>query len=84
MDAKGGVTTYEYGPFDTLKSVTDDAGNRTEVYYDRYGRPRVILDPTTGHEARYYNAYGDILSVTDANQDTVESGGGWHRWNTER
>jgi RHS repeat-associated protein len=54
------TTTLAYGPFDTLETVTDTAGNVVRTIYDRLGRPRIKLDPDAGGARKYvYDAFGE-------------------------
>jgi len=52
------TTTLDYGPFGELERVTDTKGNVVQTYYDRVGRPRIVLDPDTGAELVSYDAFG--------------------------
>jgi RHS repeat-associated protein len=64
-------TTYGYGPFNTLVTVTDIVGNQTTRMNDRLGRLIDLKDPDRGHHVYQYNAFGDLLQETKANSHVV-------------
>jgi YD repeat-containing protein len=47
-DAKGGLSTHEYGPFGVLRAVTTPDGLATSTEHDAYGRARLQTDPDRG------------------------------------
>jgi RHS repeat-associated protein len=64
-------TSYGYTPLGDLKTITDDAGNVTSYGYDWMHRRTSTSDPDTGLWSSTYNDEGDVLSTTDAKQETV-------------
>ncbi|QSQ22933.1 VCBS repeat-containing protein [Pyxidicoccus parkwayensis] len=65
------LTRYEYGPFGLPRYITDTAGNRTELEYDRLGRRTLLNDPDSGVRQTAYTAFGDVRWQTDGNGNTV-------------
>jgi RHS repeat-associated protein len=51
-------TTYAYGPFDSLYSITDAEGNITTRQVNRLGSLWKITDPDSGTHIYGYNAFG--------------------------
>lgn len=69
------ATTYLYGDFNELLSVTDPTTqNVTTMEYDKLGRRRVLKDPDTGTTTLHYNGFGDLTRVdapsVDASPET--------------
>jgi RHS repeat-associated protein len=64
------TTTYEYGPFDTLRGVTDPGGMTTRSYYDRAGRPIRIIDKNSGDRRFGYTSFGELLG-SNRNGDII-------------
>ncbi|MBZ0116742.1 MAG: hypothetical protein K8H88_07100, partial [Sandaracinaceae bacterium] len=58
VDGEPVVTTRTFGPFSTLRLVTDAAGNRYETWYDPYSRPTYREDPDAGDRAFEYDTLG--------------------------
>jgi len=54
------VTTLTYGPFDTLSSSTDPAGNIVNYRYDRLGRELWHQNGDSGTTAHNYNLFGEV------------------------
>jgi RHS repeat-associated protein len=62
----GNVSTYQYGPFDTLVGITDANGNTVALSYDRLGRRTKTVDRDIGSVTVSYDAFGEPLTSTDA------------------
>jgi RHS repeat-associated protein len=60
------VTTYEYNAAGDLLTVTDAAGNITEIEYDTLGRKLNMTDPDMGYWQYTYDANGNLKTQTDA------------------
>jgi RHS repeat-associated protein len=58
------TTTLKYGPFDTLSSSTDTAGNMVSGTYDRLGRLLWRLSPDSGVTVRAYDVFGELSAET--------------------
>lgn len=57
---------FEYGPFgEPTKMVAPDNTEQT-IHYDLLGRRERLEDPSSGTTTTTYNAFGDITSITDA------------------
>ncbi|MDC3982187.1 RHS repeat-associated core domain-containing protein [Polyangium jinanense] len=65
-DAKNGTTTYTYGPFGALHTVTDPGGALMRMTRDALGRVRKREDPDRGTTIEVHDGFGDLLSITDA------------------
>jgi YD repeat-containing protein len=61
-DAKKGKTSYGYGPFNTLHTVTDPGGATTKWTLDALGRPRKIEDPDRGTTTIVHDGFGELFS----------------------
>jgi YD repeat-containing protein len=64
-------TTYAYGPFNRVETVTDDVGNMTQIGYDKLGRRTLLDDPDKGLTLFGYDGFGDLAVETDALGDTI-------------
>ncbi|QSQ27350.1 hypothetical protein JY651_21645 [Pyxidicoccus parkwayensis] len=64
-------TRYVYGPFDTLKKVTDPQGNETVMTFDRLGRRTELRDPDSGLSVTRYNPFGEVRETVDAKGTTT-------------
>ncbi|MFI9825763.1 FG-GAP-like repeat-containing protein [Streptomyces sp. NPDC052013] len=53
------TTSYLYAPFDQVKQITNDQGNKTTFIYDVLGRRTDAYDPDKGHTETHY--YGNGL-----------------------
>lgn len=60
------VTQYQYGPFGSLKGVTDSGGNQTSMEYDILGRRTSLNDPDMGLQTTKYNGLGNLVEQQDA------------------
>ena len=63
---RSGVTSYSYGPFGWLFTVTDPGGALTRTTLDALGRVRKIQDPDRGSTTQVHDGFGELLSSTDA------------------
>jgi RHS repeat-associated protein len=57
------ITSYAYGPFDVLLSVTDAKHNVTAASYDRLGRILKLNDPDAGQRTFQYTAFGQLNEI---------------------
>jgi RHS repeat-associated protein len=73
--ANCGEVIYTYDPLGRLKTTTvhyDDGGAlTTEIFYDTRGRRIAIDDPDVGVWTYVYNAFGELISQTDAKGQTT-------------
>lgn len=70
VDAAGGRTRYEYGPFDLLMALTRPDGTRSDFAYDH--ELRLASVSHAGLAWRYeYDAAGRVVSQTDYNGATT-------------
>ena len=53
-------SNYEYGPFNRLRKMFDNAGTATGFTYDPYGQLLQHADPDAGSTTYTYNGFGDI------------------------
>jgi YD repeat-containing protein len=71
-DAAKGITSYTWGPFGFLRSVTDPgtladpSGAVTITKRDALGRVKQLVDPDRGTTTQVWNGWGELLSSTDA------------------
>ncbi|NMO20009.1 hypothetical protein HPC49_21990 [Pyxidicoccus fallax] len=65
------VSTYTYGPFGLLESVTNGYGQGPRYRYDRLGRQTRREDPDSGTTITQYNPFGEVAYETDGNGDTT-------------
>ncbi|HLZ09673.1 MAG TPA: RHS repeat-associated core domain-containing protein, partial [Chloroflexota bacterium] len=65
------TTTYRYGPFDVLRSMTDFKQNTITVDYDRLGRKIHYHDPDAGQHDYTYTAFGDQFTEVVNGTDTT-------------
>jgi YD repeat-containing protein len=68
---KAGSTSYVYGPFGGLYSVTDPGGDVTTTERDAYGRVWKSVDPDRKTTIAHYNGFGELTSSTDAQNRTI-------------
>ena len=54
------ATTYDYAPFDQVRTITDDHGNVTEYGYDVRGRTISASDPDRGPLTTTYFGTGEV------------------------
>jgi RHS repeat-associated protein len=69
QDAKGGVTTYEFGPFGKLVELLDPVGQSHSGHlrswqYDDYGTLKQSTDPDRGSSQYTYSAFGLLTNLT--------------------
>ncbi|MBK9261560.1 MAG: VCBS repeat-containing protein [Polyangiaceae bacterium] len=65
-DALGGITSYTYGPFGYVRTVTDPGGAVTTTLRDAAGRVRTLTDPDRGTTITHYSGFGEARSTLDA------------------
>ena len=71
-DAHDITTRYAYDGDGNLRFVcTDPANNVVEARFDVRGRKLKTIDPDLGTWSYVYNGYGDLVSQTDAKQQTT-------------
>lgn len=61
----GGTITYTYTSSGNIKTITS-GGVTTTIGYDYYDRQNSLSDPNTGNSVYEYNAYGQLITQTDA------------------
>lgn len=66
-------THFTYGPFGSLRKVSDAAGNQTLYTFDSLGRATEALDPDTGRTRFEHDAFDEVAAVTDARGLRTES-----------
>ncbi|NUQ77807.1 MAG: type IV secretion protein Rhs, partial [Polyangiaceae bacterium] len=66
IDAAKGKTSYSYGPFGNLYSVTAPGGAATITKRDALGRVKQLVDPDRGATIHVHNGFGELVSITDA------------------
>jgi len=81
VDQKGPYTLYEYDSADRLKTVKQIGPKQIEPYYiisatttldyDVAGRKTSMTDPDMGRWTYAYDAYGNLISQTDAKGQTT-------------
>jgi YD repeat-containing protein len=54
-------TSYDYGPFGTLRHVRPPGGGIVTLSYDHRGRRTQIIDPDAGTRTMHLNAFGEIV-----------------------
>ena len=59
-------THFAYGPFGTLESVKDAAGNVTRLGFDVLGRLTVLVDGDSGRSVTRWNAFGEPIEEVNA------------------
>ncbi len=59
-------TSYEYGAWDDVTSVTDALGNATSYTYDAFGEILSMTDALDNVTTYEYDGNGNLVSVTDA------------------
>ena len=57
------ATTYAYGPFGTLRQVSDAYGNKTKAEFDVLGRRWKSVDPDSGVQLVAHSAFGEIKKM---------------------
>lgn len=65
-DAAEGITSYTYGPFGYVSTVTDPGGAVTTTVRDSMGRVRTSTDPDRGTTVTHYSGFGEARMTTDA------------------
>ena len=61
------ASSYNYGPFGTITSVTDPDGDVTTMLNDRLGRRTSTVNANTGTHHYTYNTFGEVVDDTDGN-----------------
>ena len=69
-DNLGTVITYSYDPFGNLEE-TDAGGVVTTMVHDIRGRKTSMNDPNMGQWFYVHNVFGEVISQTDAEDQTV-------------
>lgn len=67
IDGRTVRTSFEYGPFSLLETMTGPEGVTTSMTYDRLGRRTTLTDPDSGPHVTHYDAFGDLKDESDAN-----------------
>ncbi len=67
--AKGRViaTSFDYGPFDTIKRVVDPTGHALIADYDRLGRRVRLQNSDEGTVSDSFNAFNEVIAETNGN-----------------
>ncbi|MCP4678363.1 MAG: hypothetical protein GY854_23190, partial [Deltaproteobacteria bacterium] len=73
VDAEGGATTYEYGPFGELGKIQNHYGNITKIDRDENGNVFLIDDPNMGISKFEYNGFGELT-------EKLGPDGGYHKY----
>lgn len=63
IDYLGFTTTYHYHPVHGKLDRIEEGSAITEVGYDLFGRPIIIIDSTNAKTIKSYNSYGDIVQI---------------------
>ena len=71
VDALEGVTSYVYSGGGSPIVIKDAVGNRIIAKYDQLGRKEWVDDPNQGFTAFQYNAFGELESETNGNNQTT-------------
>ena len=72
-DAEGNVTSYTYDSKGNVLTSTDAEGNMTTYTYNAYSQPLTITD-AKGTTVNEYNTYGDLISITNAEDEKTKYG----------
>jgi RHS repeat-associated protein len=62
VNAQPVTTTYAFGDFNLLQTVTDPVGNVTSMSYDQRGRRTQLVDADTGTSSFDYNGFGELMN----------------------
>ena len=65
------TTQYAYDVLNNLTRVTDEYGNLTEITNDTLSRKTSMHDPDMGYWTYQYDANGNLISQTDAKNQTI-------------
>lgn len=71
VDARGGTTTYRYGPFGVMRSSVDALQRETSWEYDAYGAREALVDPVLGRQSFESDAFGHLRTVIEASTGLV-------------
>ena len=55
------ATTYDYGPFGTLRHVHLPGGSTVTMTYDHMARRTGLTDPDAGNRITHYNPFGEVV-----------------------
>jgi RHS repeat-associated protein len=69
LESQALVTSYRYGAFGLLRSVTDPGGSEVHLSFDRLGRIKQRVEPNSGTKTFDFNGFGELTRSTH-----VESG----------
>jgi RHS repeat-associated protein len=64
------LTTFKYGDFGLLATVTDPENHETSYTHDQRGRALSVTDPDAGTTTFSYNGFGDVTAQTAAGSAT--------------
>jgi RHS repeat-associated protein len=71
-------TSYTYGPFGHINTVTDPNNNVTSMQYDLLGRRTQMVDPDSGPTSTFYDGYGEVRETdmpTSSTTFTMDAAG---------
>ncbi len=66
------TTHYQYDSLNRLTRTIDHLNHATEVHYDLLGRKREMFDPNMGHWLYDYDQNNNLISQTDAKNQTIQ------------
>ena len=69
LDGRAIRTSFDYGPFSQLETITGPDGSRTSMTYDTLGRRAALTDPDAGASVTHYNAFGEVKDETEASSN---------------
>lgn len=63
VDYLGFTRKYQYDPVHKRPVRIEEEASITEIDYDLFGRPIVIIDPTNAKTIKKYNSYGNVTQI---------------------
>jgi RHS repeat-associated protein len=60
------ITDFGYGPFGERTRIAAPDKTSQRIHYDPLGRPDFVRVPSRGDTKTIYNAFGEVASITDA------------------